>query len=48
LLIKIFVGVIASPVPPPLTANSPPAVPIINVLVAVKNLTALTWLEAIV
>jgi hypothetical protein len=46
----MFVGVIATPldVEPPVTANSPPAVPIIKVLVAVKNLIAFTWLEAIV
>ena len=43
-----FVGVIALSVPPPDTVKSPPAGPIIKVLVAVINLIALTWLDAIV
>jgi len=41
-------GVIATSVPPPLTANSPPAVPIIKVLVAVMKRIAFTWFDAIV
>ena len=44
----MFVGVIALSVPPPDTVNSPPAVPIIKVLVAVINLIAFTWFDAIV
>nr|AKH48593.1 putative tail tubular protein B [uncultured marine virus] len=47
-LINMFVGVTALSVPPPDTVNSPPAVPIIKVLVDVINLIALTWLDAIV
>ena len=46
-LINMFVGVIALSVPPPDTVNSP-AVPIIKVLVAVINLIAFTWFDAIV
>jgi len=47
-LIRMFVGVTGSSVPPPDTENSPPTVPTISVRVADKNLIALTWLEAMV
>jgi hypothetical protein len=47
-LIKIFVGVIESSVPPPDATNSPPVVPIIKLLEEDKKLIALTWLDAIV
>ena len=47
-LINIFVGVIATSVPHPDTVNSPPAVPTIKVLVAVINLMAFTWFDAMV